>query len=284
MANAVADQTTVEDAPWTFVVPANTFADQDAGEVLTLSATLADGTALPGWLSFDAGTRTFSGTPDDAQVGTLGLRVRATDGRDEAADTFNLTITNVNDAPTVAAPLVDQAATKEVPFTFIVPTGAFTDVDPGDSLVYSATLTDNSALPSWLIFNPSTGRSAGRRRAADVGTIDVKVMATDTGSLSVSDTFALAVAHGLNEITGTTEGETLTGTAGNDLIRGLGGSDALSGLDGNDTLEGGDGDDYLNGGLGNDTLDGGAGDDQLHAGTVGETGNNVLIGGVGADG
>ena len=283
VSNAVADQTTVEDAPWTFVVPANAFADQDAGEVLTLSATLADGTALPGWLSFDAGTRTFSGTPDDAQVGTLGLRVRATDGRDEAADTFNLTITNVNDAPTVAAPLLDQAATKEMPFTFIVPAGAFSDVDLGDSLAYSATLTDNSVLPSWLIFNPSTRTFSGTPQSGDVGTINVKVMATDTGSLSTSDIFALTVTHGLNEITGTTEGETLTGTAGNDLIRGLGGSDALSGLDGNDTLEGGDGDDYLNGGLGNDTLDGGAGNDQLHAGTVGETGNNVLIGGVGAD-
>lgn len=283
VANAVADQTTVEDAPWTFVVPANTFADQDAGEVLTLSATFADGTALPTWLSFDAETAMFSGIPSDAQVGTLGLRVSATDGRDETTDTFNLTITNVNDAPIVAAPLVDQAATKEVPFAFIIPTGAFTDVDPGDSLVYSATLTDNSALPSWLAFNPTTRTFSGTPQSADVGTLTVKVTATDTGSLSVSDTFTLAVAHGLNEITGTAASETLTGTAGNDLIRGLGGSDALSGLDGNDTLEGGDGDDYLNGGLGNDTLEGGAGDDQLHAGTVGEIGNNVLRGGAGSD-
>ena len=283
VANAVADQTTVEDAPWTFVVPANTFADQDAGEVLTLSATFADGTALPTWLSFDAETAMFSGIPSDAQVGTLGLRVSATDGRDETTDTFNLTITNVNDAPIVAAPLVDQAATKDVPFAFIVPTGAFTDVDPGDSLVYSATLTDNSALPSWLAFNPTTRTFSGTPQSADVGTLTVKVTATDTGSLSVSDTFTLTVAHGLNENTGTAASETLTGTAGNDLIRGLGGSDALSGLDGNDTLEGGDGDDYLNGGLGNDTLEGGAGDDQLHAGTVGEIGNNVLRGGAGSD-
>ncbi|MEP6889348.1 MAG: putative Ig domain-containing protein, partial [Nitrospirota bacterium] len=235
VANAVADQTTMEDAPWTFVVPANTFADQDAGEVLTLSATFADGTAFPTWLSFDAGTATFNGIPSDAQVGTFGLRVSATDGRDETADTFNLTITNVNDAPTVAAPLVDQAVTKEVPFTFIVPTGAFADVDPGDSLVYSATLTDNSALPSWLAFNPTTRTFSGTPQSADVGTLTVKVTATDTGSLSGSDTFTLAVAHGLNEITGTAASETLTGTAGNDLIRGLGGSDALSGLDGNDT-------------------------------------------------
>jgi len=284
VANAIADQTTVEDAPWTFVVPANTFADQDAGDVLTLIASLADGTPLPGWLSFDAGTRTFSGTPDDAQIGTIGLRVTAADGRNAmASDTFTLTISNVNEAPTVAAPLVDQAATKEVPFTFIVPAGAFTDVDPGDSLVYSATLADNSALPAWLLFNPSARTFSGTPQLADIGTLTVKVTARDTGNLSVSDTFTLAVAHGLNEITGTSGSDTLTGTAGNDLIRGLGGDDTISGLEGNDQIEGGDGDDYLNGGLGNDTLEGGAGDDQLHAGTVGEIGNNVLRGGAGSD-
>ena len=65
----LADQTVPEDAPFSLVVPANTFADEDAGDLLTLSASLADGTALPSWLTFDEATRTFSGTPDDAQVG-----------------------------------------------------------------------------------------------------------------------------------------------------------------------------------------------------------------------
>ena len=69
--NPIADQAVSEDAPWTFVVPANTFADEDAGDVLTYSASLPDGSPLPGWLSFDTGTRTFSGTPDNAQVGTI---------------------------------------------------------------------------------------------------------------------------------------------------------------------------------------------------------------------
>ena len=191
VSNFIADLTVLEDVPFSFVVPPTTFADQDAGDVLTLSASLADGTALPSWLSFDAGTTTFSGVPNDAQVGTLGLRVRATDGRNEIADTFNLTITNVNEAPTVAAPLVDQAVTKEVPFTFIVPAGAFADVDSGDSLAYSATLADNSALPSWLVFNPVTRTFSGTPQSGDVGVINVKLSATDTGSLSAADVFSL---------------------------------------------------------------------------------------------
>ncbi|MCC6965849.1 MAG: putative Ig domain-containing protein [Nitrospira sp.] len=280
--NAVPDQTVPEDAPWTFAVPANTFADEDLGDVLTLSARLADGSALPAWLSFDAQTGTFSGTPDDAQIGMLGLKVTATDGLNgTVSESFNLTITNVNDAPTVATPLPDQSATKDVPFSLVVPTGTFADVDPGDSLVYSATLSDNSPLPTWLQFNPTTRTFTGTPQLADVGTLNVKVTATDTGSLNVSDVFALTVSHGLNEILGTAASETLTGTAGNDLIRGLGGNDTLQGLDGNDTLEGGDGDDQLSGGTGDNTLDGGAGSDRLIV--VAATGTNVLIGGSGGD-
>ncbi len=284
VANPIADQTVAEDAPWTFAVPANTFADEDVGDVLTLSARLADGSALPGWLSFDAQTGTFSGTPDDAQIGTLGLKVTATDGLNATvSEIFNLTITNVNEAPTVAVPLPDQSATKDVPFSLVVPPGTFTDVDPGDSLTYSATLADNSPLPTWLQFNPTTRTFTGTPQLADVGTLNVKVTATDTGSLNVSDVFALTVAHGLNEIIGTAASETLTGTAGNDLIRGLGGNDTLNGLDGNDTLEGGDGDDLLRGAGGNNTLDGGGGDDQLSVGAGSEAGTNILIGGDGAD-
>jgi len=122
---------------------------------------------------------------------------------------------------------------------------------------------------------------SGTPQFADVGALNVKVTATDTGSLNVSDVFTLTVAHGLNEIIGTSASETLTGTAGNDLIRGLGGNDTLQGLDGNDTLEGGDGDDQLSGGIGDNTLDGGAGDDQLIV--VAATGTNVLKGGSGGD-
>src|SRR5207244_3289263 len=51
VANAIADQTTVEDAPFNFVMPENTFADQDASDTLTLSVTQADGNPLPTWLS-----------------------------------------------------------------------------------------------------------------------------------------------------------------------------------------------------------------------------------------
>src|SRR5690606_28392725 len=69
VANPIPNQNATEDAPFTFQFAANTFNDGDAGDTLTYSAQLAGGGALPAWLSFDAVTRTFSGTPANGDVG-----------------------------------------------------------------------------------------------------------------------------------------------------------------------------------------------------------------------
>src|SRR5262249_41085279 len=108
VANPLSDRTVLEDAQFSIQVPANTFADQDAihGDTLTYSASLSNGNALPSWLTFNPTNRTFSGTPDDAQVGTLNLAVKATDsGGLSATSAFALMVQNVNEAPTVANPI-----------------------------------------------------------------------------------------------------------------------------------------------------------------------------------
>ena len=66
----------------------------------TYSATLADGSALPTWLHFDPDPASFVGTPDDPDLGTIDVKVRATDPSGEFAEQiFRLTVTPVNDAP-----------------------------------------------------------------------------------------------------------------------------------------------------------------------------------------
>ena len=55
------------------------FADVDRGDRLTFTATLADGSPLPGWLVFDPASLTFRGTPPQEAAGTLSLALRATD-------------------------------------------------------------------------------------------------------------------------------------------------------------------------------------------------------------
>ncbi|WP_459609658.1 putative Ig domain-containing protein, partial [Dickeya oryzae] len=59
----VTEQSIAQNGSFNFTVPVGTFTDPDTGDTLTLSATRADGSALPGWLSFNPSTRTFSGTP-----------------------------------------------------------------------------------------------------------------------------------------------------------------------------------------------------------------------------
>ena len=190
-------QTAVEGTPWSFAVPAATFADVDAGDTLTYRATLQSGAALPAWLTFDRTTRTFSGTPKNSDVGGLAVAVLATDRAGAVATApLQLAIRNINQVPSLAHPLADQHATEDAPFAFVVPADTFTDPDPGDeTLTLSARRADGSPLPAWLAFDPASRTFAGVPENADVGVISVAVLATDAAGATTSDVFALTVEN-----------------------------------------------------------------------------------------
>ncbi len=192
VAQAIADQATNEDAPFSFHVPAGTFTDAD-GDALALTAKLADGSALPDWLHFDAGTHTFSGTPVQGDVGAIDIKVTAADPSGAAtSDIFQLTVNNVNEAPVLAQAIADQTATENSAFQFALPAGTFTDED-GDHLAFAATLADGSALPSWLHFDGATGTFSGTPGSTDAGALDIKVVANDPSGAAASDSFQLTV-------------------------------------------------------------------------------------------
>ncbi|WP_244628269.1 tandem-95 repeat protein [Stappia taiwanensis] len=102
VATPLPDLSSTEDGAVSFQLPADAFTDED-GDVLTLAAALADGSALPAWLMFDADAGSFTGTPPQDFTGALEVRVTASDGALEVSGTFTLTITPVNDAPVAAA-------------------------------------------------------------------------------------------------------------------------------------------------------------------------------------
>jgi predicted outer membrane repeat protein len=193
VANAIADQTAVVGSPFVFTFPANAFTDAD-GDTLTYTATLSPSGALPAWLTFTQGStaRTFVGVPANTDIGSVTIRVTASDGKGGIiSDDFVLTVTS-NPPPTLANALADQHATVAVPFTYVVPANSFTDPN-GDTLTYSAKLTGGGALPAWLTFDPATRKFSGTPAAGDVGTINVRVTATDPTGGSASDDFALVV-------------------------------------------------------------------------------------------
>ena len=73
-------------------LPHNLFTDPD-DDALLYRATLADGNALPDWLVFDPGSLHFNAYPDVDDVGTISIRVTATDAADAVAELiFDLTI------------------------------------------------------------------------------------------------------------------------------------------------------------------------------------------------
>ena len=185
----IADQSANEDAPFSFAVAEGAFSDPDAGDTLTYTAG-----ELPAWLSFDAETRTFSGTPLQADVGASEVRVSATDsGGLYAEDTFTLTVANVNDAPVAAMPIADQFATEDAAFAFEVPAQTFFDEDPDDVIAWYASREDGSELPAWLSFDPASRTFSGVPENG--GAFDVRVTVTDAAGLSASQTFALAIEN-----------------------------------------------------------------------------------------
>lgn len=227
-------------------------------------------------------------------------RVRFADGTAWDAATLESKATATNTAPTLSTPLADQFGNQNAPFRFVVPAGTFTDSDAGDVLTLSAALADGSALPAWLGFDPATDTFHGLPGELDVGELDIRVTATDTGGASVSGTFILSVSDAsvrdethfgtagkdsivtgfANDLVFAGRGDdTVQAGAGRDVVFGGAGHDRISGEAGNDRLYGGEGQDWLDGGAGDDLLAGGGGHDRILA----DSGSNLVIGGEGHD-
>ena len=94
--------------------------------------------------------------------------------------------------PRVASPFQDQDVSENAAFLFTFALNAFDDID-GDTLVYSVTQGDGSALPAWLSFDAAGRTLSGTPTPADVGTIVLKVTADDGKGGVVSDEFTLTV-------------------------------------------------------------------------------------------
>jgi hypothetical protein len=97
--NTIADQITNEDALYSYDTAVR-FSTARADTIY--SATLADDSVLPGWLSIDAYTGVLSGTPTNSDTGLLEISITTTSSGVHESDIFYLTIDNVNDAPIVS--------------------------------------------------------------------------------------------------------------------------------------------------------------------------------------
>ncbi|NUQ63357.1 MAG: M28 family peptidase, partial [Pirellulales bacterium] len=128
--------------------------------------------------------------------GVAELTVRATDlSGSFAEDTFRVTVNPANDAPAIAHAIPNQSATEDAPFSFTFAADAFSEIDSGDWLKYTATLADGSPLPVWLSFAPAARAFSGIPANADVGTLNVRITAADQNAASAADDFAITIAN-----------------------------------------------------------------------------------------
>jgi glucose/arabinose dehydrogenase len=178
------DQVATVGSPMNYTFAANSF----SGSALTYASTLTNGSPLPSWLSFTPGTRTFSGTPAAGDVGALAVRVTATNSASSVSDDFTLTVNAAPVMPTLVLPLQDQNVNAGTPLIYVIPEGSFS----GTGLAYAALLSNGSSLPSWLTFTPATRTFSGTPSASNVGTISVRVTATNGGG-SANDIFDITV-------------------------------------------------------------------------------------------
>ncbi|MBP9714332.1 MAG: putative Ig domain-containing protein [Sterolibacterium sp.] len=201
VAIVLADQQATEDSSFVFTVPQEAFRDVDVGDTLALAAAQADGSALPSWLYFDAAARVFSGTPANGDVGGVSVRLTASDVAGSSVNQiFAIGVANVNDVPEIGTVLANQVGRVGTVLSWQLPGSAFVDVDAGDVLAYSATLSDGSLLPAWLALDATTGIFNGIPAPASTGNYALRATATDLAGAQASQSFTLAIEPGANQV------------------------------------------------------------------------------------
>ena len=184
---AVSDQTFHEDSAITnLVLPAAS----GGNAPLTYTLAKTGGSGIPAGLTFDASTRTLSGTPDDHQTAT-GYTYTVTDSDDDtASQTFNITITQDNDPSFGQSTVADQTWAQNKAITNLtLPEATGGDGTTTYTLVRSS---GTPTLPPGISFNANTRVVSGTPTTlqSDIG---YTYTATDSDSDTASLTFEITV-------------------------------------------------------------------------------------------
>ena len=180
---------------------ANTFLDTD-GDLLTLSATLSSGGILPAWLTFNPETKTLSGTPLDTDIGSVTVKITATDSVGAtASDTFTIVVP-LNHTPQFtkgADQVVDEdsgpqsvvgwatnilkgppnEATQTVNFTVTTNNDALFSVlptiTPSGTLTYQTAPNANGIVTVSVVLKDNGGNASGGVDTSDPQTFTITV-------------------------------------------------------------------------------------------------------------
>lgn len=207
--NNLADQSLIVGTALNLALPNQAFSDVD-GDSLSYSASLQNGNPLPSWLSFNAGTAVFNGTPTANDIGSFDIALTAQDGGGlSATDIIHIAV------------FAQQSNRTEQNDKLLGTTGD----DLLDGGIGKDSMTGLTGDDTYLVNN------------AKDKIIEAKNAGTDTVEASVSFTLPNNV-----EILRLSGDADLNGTGNKD-------ANELYGNDGNNVLNGGGGVDYFAGGL-----------------------------------
>jgi len=265
----MADQAAVDGAAFSYQIPATSFIDFDIGtgtDVMVLTATLADGSPLPSWLTFNAATRTFSGTVPAATASNAGevgktyeIKVTATDSGASVSDNFLLSISQAG-----GAAIIGTTGNDALNGTF---RGETITGNGGDDTLNASLGAD--------VMDGGTGTDTADYAGSTFGVSVNLATGAGSGGFADGDTFV-----SIEKVVGSAFDDTITGSIGQDDLRGGAGDDTIDGGKESDLIVGGAGADILRGGDGVDTIyarfnasgqledvvDGGQGLDELRLG------------------
>ena len=191
----------------------------------------------------------------------LMVTIKATDaGALSYQETFTITLTDMNEAPTALALSAKTVTELAAVGTTI---GTLTPTDPDKvAQTYKYELANDAGGRFAIAGNAIVVKNGVALDFEQAMQHTVTVVATDQGGLKTSASFVIGVLDAHPELTGGTDAaDTVIANVGNDALFGGAGNDTLKGGANNDSLTGGAGNDRLFGGLGKDTLRGNAGKD-----------------------
>jgi len=293
LVQALADIEAVPSDTLSIDLATGVFADVD-GDALTLTTTLANGDALPAWLTFDGSVLSSASVPNVS--GDFDILVTASDGSESTSDTFSLSVAGGTLAPVAQDDGVFVTTSNRE--LFIDPrTLLENDIDPeGDTLqIISVQDATGGEIgfddEGFIVFTPDAVFVGDASFTYTISDGEFSSQATVSVAVDPSEEFEdfrrgddngnrlLGSFFGGNRILGAGGNDQIFGGFNDDELRGSAGDDALIGNGGDDELYGGQGDDLLDGGEGDDTLDGGNQKDVL----IGGDGDDILNGGNGGD-
>ena len=201
VANPISDQTATVGTAFSYQFPENTFSDADS-DALSYAATQGDDSPLPTWLAFDDATRTFSGTPQAADVGTLNVKVTADDDNGGMiSDVFDIT---VNALPVVTIAAGTSPVTEGTDATFTVTATPAPTAD----LMVNLSVTEAGGGDFVAGANEGSGKTVTIPANSSSATYTVTTVADDMDEPNGSVT--MTVTNGSGYATGTPSEATVT--------------------------------------------------------------------------